>query len=235
MKYLLFTVLLIAFFLPAQAQNKKKLLRDGNREYSKSGFNDSELSYRKAIDIDPAYLDAEFNLGDALYRQDKFEEANEKFKKLSSNELKNNNRAEAYYNLGNSFLKSNKLEEGIEAYKDALRLDPSNLEAKHNLAYAQDQLQQQQQQDQDDKKDQNDNQENKEDDPSSQDQQDQEKQDDNKEEKSQDQQEQESEQRMSKEDAERLLQALAADEKEVQEKVKKAKAAKQKIRTLKEW
>jgi alpha-galactosidase/6-phospho-beta-glucosidase family protein len=123
------------------------------------------------------------------------------------------------------------LQESIEAYKNSLRLKPDNLEAKYNLAYAQDllrkqQQEQQQQQQNKDNKDQNKDQENKE---QEQKQDDQQKQNDDKQQKPQDQQS------ISKEDAERLLNALANDEKNVQEKVKLAKAAKTKVKTLKNW
>jgi alpha-galactosidase/6-phospho-beta-glucosidase family protein len=147
------------------------------------------------------------------------------------------------YNLGNSLLMANKLQESIEAYKNSLKLKPENLEAKYNLAYAQDQLrkqqeqqkqQQQQQQQNKDNKNQNKDQEKKEEENKKQDQkqQDQEKQDNNQQQKQQDQQQQQS---ISKEDAERLLNAIANDEKNVQEKVKLAKAAKARVKTLKNW
>jgi tetratricopeptide (TPR) repeat protein len=220
---------LIINIIPASAQKERKLLRNGNRNYARDVFDESELSYRKALDIDPAYFDAEFNLGDVLYRQEKYEEATNKFNKLSLSELEKDKRAESFFNLGNSQLKAEKLEESIEAYKNSLRIDPNNLEAKHNLAYVQDLFQEQQQQQQ-----QQDNQDQNQD-------KDKDQQQNNEENNSQDQQEEneqeqeQNEQQMSREDAERLLQALAADENEVQEKVKKAKAARQKVRTLKEW
>ncbi len=52
------------------------------------------------------------------------------------------------YNLGNSLLMANKVQESIDAYKGSLKLDPDNMEAKYNLAYAQDLLKEQQQQQQ---------------------------------------------------------------------------------------
>jgi alpha-galactosidase/6-phospho-beta-glucosidase family protein len=129
---------------------------------------------------------------------------------------------------------ANKVQESIEAYKNSLKTDPGNMEAKYNLAYAQDLLkqqqeqQQQQQQNQDNKdknKDQNKDQENK-------DEQEQQKQD---QEKNDQQQQEQQQQKISKEDAERLLNAIANDEKEVQEKVKLEKAAKARVKTMKNW
>jgi Mg-chelatase subunit ChlI len=151
-------------------------------------------------------------------------------------------RSESMYNLGNSLLMANKLQESIEAYKNSLKLKPENMEAKYNLAYAQDLLkkqqeqqnQQQQKQQNKDNKDRKKDQEKKEDENKKQDQKqnNQDKQDNQQEQKQQDQQQQQS---ISKEDAERLLNAIANDEKNVQEKVKLAKAAKDRVKTLKNW
>jgi hypothetical protein len=135
---------------------------------------------------------------------------------------------------------ANKLQESIEAYKNSLKLKPENMEAKYNLAYAQDLLkkqqdqQKQQQQQNKDNKDQNKDKEKKKDENKKQDQKqnNQDKQDNKQEQKQQDQQQQQS---ISKEDAERLLNAIANDEKNIQEKVKLTKAAKDRVKTLKNW
>jgi tetratricopeptide (TPR) repeat protein len=212
------------------AQADKKLIRQGNREYEKNRYPESEIFYRKAIDKNKESADAVFNSGDALYKQKKYEDAGNQFietHKMNEDKVK---KSTSLYNLGNSFLMANKLQESIEAYKNSLKLKPDNPEAKYNLAYAQDLLrkQQQEQQQQQQNKD-NKDQEKKEQD---QKQDDQEKQNDDKQQKQQDQQEQQS---ISKEDAERLLNSIANDEKNVQEKVKLAKAAKAKVKTLKNW
>ncbi len=45
--------------------------------------------------------------------------------------------AEVYYNLGNAYFKQGELAQSILAYERALRLDPRNEDAKHNLRFAQ--------------------------------------------------------------------------------------------------
>lgn len=240
-RHLLIFILALLSLVPAYGQKERKYTRQGNRDYSESNFENSEMLYRRAIDVDPSFDKALFNLGDALYKQEKFEEAMDKFSQLSEKEMDKGSLAGSYYNLGNSLLKSGKIEESIEAYKDALRNDPGNQMAKYNLAYAQDLLQQQQQQQQqqnqqqDQNDDQDQDQQNEQQDKSEEeDQQDSEQQQqDNQNQENSEQQQQQP--RMSKEDAERLLQALAENEKDVQEKVKKAKAAKARVRTVKNW
>ena len=223
MRYILLLFILLVAAKDAVGQKERKQVRAGNKEYRNIQFGDSELSYRRALDADPGYSDASFNLGNSLYKQKKYEDAQERFGALSSSELDRRSRSESLYNLGNSLLKSDKVEESIEAYKNSLRLKPDNPEAKYNLAYAQDLLQQQQDQQngqQQENGEQNDQQQ---------------QQDKNDQQDRSEQEQQQNEQKMTREDAERLLQALANNEQEVQEKVIKEKAAKMRVRTLKNW
>jgi Ca-activated chloride channel homolog len=236
------TLLFFCVPLLIEAQSDKKFIRQGNKEFEKSSYSESEISYRKAYDKNNQMSDAIFNIGDALYKQNKYEEAAKQFSDNIDRNDDKRKKSDGYYNLGNSMLKSNKIQESIEAYKNSLKMRPGNEDAKYNLAYAQDLLkkqQQQQQQQQDkDNKDKQDNKDNK-------DNKDQKKDDKNKDQnqdkkdQSQDQnkadQQQQQQQGMSKEDAQRLLNALANDEKKVQEKVKLAKAEKAKVRTVKNW
>ena len=53
-------------------------------------------------------------------------------------------RAQAYYNMGNSFYRQGQFAEAIAAYKEALKLNPDDQDAKHNLELAQQQLEKQQ-------------------------------------------------------------------------------------------
>jgi len=232
-KKLLFILSFLTFSSLLSAQADRKLIREGNRDYLKGKYAESELAYRKASDRNNKSLDARFNTGDALYKQNKFEEAAKIFTENAGSTVDKKKKADSFYNLGNSLLNSKKLPESIEAYKNSLKLDPTNAHAKYNLAYAQDQLKQQQQlialrkaMDEENK----DNKNQKDQDKNKDQQKDQDKQQDQKDKKQQEQQ-----QGISKDDAQRLLDALANDEKKVQEKVKKEKAAKGRVKTVINW
>jgi len=218
-------------------QADKKLIRQGNSEYEKNKFQESEIYYRKAIDKNKESADALFNAGDALYKQKKYVDAGNQFIETHKMNEEKDKKSASMYNLGNSLLMAGKIEEGIEAYKNSLRLNPDNPEAKYNLAYAQDLLQQQQQQQQQQNNESQDQNKNQDKQDSEDREQEQEKDNEEKQanQQQQQQQNQTEEQTISKEDAERLLNALANDEKNVQEKVKRAKAAKAKVKTLKNW
>src|SRR5664280_3554361 len=141
--FLLFSF--VIFSATLNGQTDKKFIRKGNREYEKNKFSDSEISYRKAIDKNKQSPDALFNVGDALYKQNKFEEAGKQFTENVSENYDKSKKSAGLYNLGNSLLKANKLQESIEAYKSSLKLRPDNREAKYKLSYAQDLLKLQQQ------------------------------------------------------------------------------------------
>jgi len=250
---------LILFFVNVNAQQERKFIRQGNREYDKAiidsvttdttRYQNSEVDYRKALEKDPNNWDASYNLANSLYKQGKFEEASKQYQAVAG--MANNEKedlAKAFHNLGNSYLNTNKLSEAIEAYKNSLRNNPNDYDTKYNLAWAQQKMQQQQQQQQQNQ-DQDQDQENQDKQDKEQQQQnknDQEKQDEQQQQQQNQQQNQEKEQQqaqqqeqqqnqISKEDAMRILEALQNDEKQVQEKVQKQKVQPKKRTTQKDW
>ena len=122
----------------------RDLVREGNRQYKAEKAVDAETSYRRALDVDDKSDLATFNLGNALYRQQKYEEAGREFEKAASGTTDKMGKARAYHNLGNAYLQQQKLKEGIEAYKQALRNNPNDADTKYNLSYALNMLKQQQ-------------------------------------------------------------------------------------------
>jgi Ca-activated chloride channel family protein len=215
------------FLIPGTlyAQGERKYIRQGNKEYFDDAYDQSEIKYRKALEKDLSSYEGNFNLGDALYKQQKYEDASRRFVDIAGKQSSSKDLGKIYYNLGNSLLQSGKVEESIEAYKNALRNNPDDLEAKHNLAYAMNLLQKQQQQQQ---QQQNQNQDNK-------DKQNEQKQDQDKQNQQQQQQQEQQKDKISEEDARRLLEALQQDEKQLQEKLKKQMARSQRVVVLKEW
>jgi len=232
----IFTLLAINTF----AQQERKYIRQGNKKFENGNFDKAEVLYRKAVDKKDDSYNATFNIGDALYKQEKYEDAINQFSDLANQELTKEDKAKIYHNLGNSLLQNKKIKESIEAYKHALRTNPSDMDTKYNLAYAQKLLKQQQnqQQNKNQNKDQNkDNQKNKdkENEQDKQNKNNQDKQKDQQDQQNKDKQQQQSKPEISKQNAERILQALANDEKKTQQKVKEQKAKAAKVKVVKDW
>ena len=231
MKKISIFILLISLSYNIQSQNKKTLIRDGNNLYNDSSYNMAEMQYRKSLEKDQDYFNASFNLADAIYKQERYEESSSLFDALKDNAKNNIDLAKINHNLGNSLLKENKTDQAIEAYKNALRQNPTDEDTRYNLAYAQKvKKQEEQQKDQQENKDQ-DKKEEKKQEEQQKDQQEN-KDQDKKEEKKQEEQQKED---MSKEDAEKMLEALQQREKKLQEKLQKRKGKGQKIKILKDW
>lgn len=263
MKQFVLILLMVAFSAVVFGQNERKFVRNGNKLFMEAvkdttrldttRFSNAETEYRKALNKKPADVKWNYNLADALYKQNRFEEAAGKFNEVEEKLETPEEKSRALHNLGNSQLMQEKLDESIESYKKALRNNPGDLDTKYNLAYAQmlkdkkEKQDQEQEKNQDQDKDQNKdkeqdqnqdqkNDQNK-DNQDQQDQQDQQNQNQqNKDQQQQEQQQQPQQNKISKENAEQLLQALQNDERDIQDKVKKAKAAKaKKTKVEKEW
>lgn len=228
------------------AQEPNNHITKGNSLYKDGKYGDAEVSYREGQTAGADAFISGFNLGDALFKQERYEEAAAAFQSLPQLTEDSDKKASAYHNLGNSFLKAQKYQESVDAFKQSLRNNPSDLDTKYNLAYAKRMLQQQQQQDQqkqdqnqDQKKDKKQEQDKKGDNKDDkQDKQDkQEKGDKPKDEKGEkDQQEQPKDGKISKEDAERMLDALNQDEKKIRDRLEAQKVKRgSKGKVEKDW
>jgi len=148
MKTLALTLLIfILSFQSSISQKDKSLIRQGVKKYESGNFEDAEIQFRKSLEENPKSSTAKFNLGSSLYRQQKVDEAAEKFQELSNSTSDKLLSSEAYYNYGNSLLTKQDYKSAIEAYKNALRKNPKDMEAKYNLEYAKQMLANQQNQD----------------------------------------------------------------------------------------
>ena len=127
-------LLLMPFCLSAQVDRKE--VRAGNRHYDKGNWQKAEIEYRKAQVKDTASFAANFNLSDALYRQENYEEAGKALERLKDTAPESVNAADYYYNLGNVACMKKDWEAAVEAYKQSLLRNPGDVEAKENLAYA---------------------------------------------------------------------------------------------------
>ena len=231
-KHLIFPLLICCFTFSAFSQNENKHIRKGNNLYDDGKYTESQASYLKALEENSKSFSGAFNLADALYKQENYDEAASQFDVLSKSTPDKILKAKALHNQGNSLLKANKFEESITAYKNALKNNPGDNDTRYNLAYAQQMLKQQQQQEKEDeeKKDKN---EEKKDEEEKKDKEDQ-QQEDKKEEQNEQQQEQPKKDQLSKEEAQRLLDALNNEEKKVQDKLNKKKAG-VKVQIEKDW
>lgn len=118
------------------AQSARSLARKGNQAYKKEAYSEAEVKFRKSLKAGSDFNKARYNLANTLIKQKRYKQAAQKFNEVVENAESKAVKAKAYHNMGNAFLKAQKLDKSIKAYKNALRLNPQNEEARYNLSYA---------------------------------------------------------------------------------------------------
>lgn len=229
-KYIgLFFLLIAATTVDAQ-KAERDLIRKGNRMYNDSVYENAEVNYRKALEINPKSTVAMYNLANTLMQQNKLQEAMEQFAGAAKVEKEKPNLAQIYHNMGVIFQSQKDYAKAIEAYKESLRNNPKDDETRYNLALAQKLLKDQQQDQQN-----QDNQQNQQKQEEKQDQQQNQQQNQNNDQQQKPPQQQKQDNQMSKENAEQLLNSVMQDEKDVQDKVKKQQQVIKGNRLEKDW
>ena len=230
MRYSLMLILLgISSLLFAQKEAPD--IRHGNRDYNKDNFAEAEVDYRRGLEKNNQSYEAHYNLGDALFRQNKYPEAAEEFMKAAQviDPKKDKQKAaKTYHNLGNSLFAQQQYDKAIAAYQQSLRANPKDNDTRYNMVKAMQMLQQQQQQQQQNQQNQDQQQQQQE-----QQQQQQEQEQNQDQQQQEQQQQQQDEQQMDQETAEQILQALEQDEQDTQEKLQRQQGSKRRVE--KDW
>lgn len=239
---LFFSIILLFAITGVSAQQlpERGLVRKGNRQFDKGNYEQSIERYTKALETAPQNFEAGYNLGNALYKAERYDKAEQTIRGAAADSLRaDEERAEAFYNLGNAQFKQEKYTEALESYKQSLRLNPTDQQAKYNYAYTK-RLLDQNKDDQEQEKEKDKEQEKKD--------QEQQKQDQNepkddkgepKEDQDQSQEDQQQEQPsqpqtgIPQQEQEQMLDAIQAQEDKTQEKLKEKQGVV--VRGKKNW
>ncbi len=120
-------------------------LSKGNEFYKNAEFDLAEKQYRMAVEHGNEVTIAQYNLANTLVRQKKYKEATTVLQNLLQTKLPPNTKAAVYYNQGVVYTKQRDLLNSIDAYKNVLRIDPDDVQARENLQKALLELKKQQQ------------------------------------------------------------------------------------------
>lgn len=212
MRSLLTIILLLLPLLPSSAQDDRRDVRRGNRQFRKENYRAAEIDYRKAVLKDSTSLKAQYNLASALYREQDYDSA---AKALETVGEAGEGSSDYHFNAGDIALARQDYQAAVEYFRQSLLLNPSDLDAKENYTYAKKMLENRQNQG---SGQQNQNQQNQ-------------NQQDNDQQGGQDQRQdggngrsQDAPSGISRQQASQMLKAIQAKEDETQEKVKREKA-----------
>ena len=248
--------LLAVVSLCCGCDKEKNALREGNKQFEKKAFDKAESAYRNSLAADSLYKTAEYNLAAASYKQgksDKLLSAAQYYESylLSLDHNDTLQTSACTYDMANTYFQISQsdsikaseqsklfLQKAAELYKQSLRLNPQDTNAKYNLALTQHLLkeeeqqkndrQQQQQQDQNQQQNQQQQQQKQQQQQSNNQNQDKNKQNDNR--------QMSSGENKDKKQMEKMLEALKNNEKRTLNKIKrKEDASAQKRRIEKDW
>lgn len=248
--------LLAVVSLCCGCDKEKNALREGNKQFEKKAFDKAESAYRNSLAADSLYKTAEYNLAAASYKQGKSDKLLSAAKYYESYllSLDHNDTLQTSactYDMANTYFQISQsdsikaseqsklfLQKAAELYKQSLRLNPQDTNAKYNLALTQHLLkedeqqkndqQQQQQQDQNQQQNQQNQQQKQQQQQSNNQNQDKNKQNDNR--------QMSSGENKDKKQMEKMLEALKNNEKRTLNKIKrKEDASAQKRRIEKDW
>lgn len=231
MRIRIIIAILSLFLAPSSvlfAQKEASDVRRGNREYNKQNYTEAEVNYRRGLEKNKNGYEAHYNLGDALFKQDKYADAQAEFEtaaKMLDKKEDKTRYAKAMHNIGNCQFAQQQYDKAVAAYQESLRANPADNDTRYNLVKSMQMLQQQQQQQQQNQQ----NQDQKQD----QQQQNQQNQDQQEQQEQQQQQQEQNDDQMDKETAEQILQALEQDEQDTQEKMQRQQGRKKRVE--KEW
>ncbi|XZF12869.1 tetratricopeptide repeat protein [Chitinophagaceae bacterium MMS25-I14] len=255
-KYVIIAIAFCCGYTVVSAQ-ERKLIKEGNNLYEQKKYKEAAAVYQQALQKNPSNMTGMFNLGNALYQGKQVDAARNVMTATAKNAKDKMEKSGAQYNLGNTYMDEKKWQDAVDYYKQSLRNNPQDADAKYNLSYAYTMMKKDQQngggkdknKDQQNKDQQNKNQQNQQNkdqqnkDQKNKDQQGKDKQDkdqqnkDQQDQKDKDNQEgQHPEQRpgkLSEKQADQILNALQQEEKNLQEKKQKAKGVP--VKMDKDW
>ena len=227
----------------AQKMPERGWTRVGNIAHLLKSFPHSVAAYEKALEQNPDLFEAQYNLASAMIETQRYDAAEKILSTLALDTLRTEKeRRDILYNLGNAQFAQQKYDKALKSYRDVMRMNPDDEDAKFNYAYTklmqqqqqqqQDQNQNQDQQQQEQNQDQNQDNKDKGQNDQNQDDQNQDKEDKNNpqnqnnspqnQDKQKEQQQQNNTPRngISPEQQEAMLQAIQAEEDKTQDKLK---------------
>jgi Ca-activated chloride channel homolog len=139
------TVAILANPLIAKSESPASKNREGNRLFTEGRYEEAEKAYLEAQVKSPGKPEILYNLGNSLIKQGKYPNGIQALRQ-SADAGDKRIETDSFYNTGNALYSMGDFKGSAESFIEALKLDPADKDAKHNLELA---LQKIQQQDQD--------------------------------------------------------------------------------------
>lgn len=110
--------------------------RKGNEAYENEDYTTAETHYMAALELDPENEELYFNLGNALAKQGKVEDAIQAYMQFTSLAETPQQKALGEYNIGTLLSENEQWKPAVQHLKNALKYNPDDLDARHNFERA---------------------------------------------------------------------------------------------------
>lgn len=208
-------------------KRERNSIKEGNKLYGDKRYAEAEVAYKKALEENPDNATAQFNLASTYLKQrgeDLTNKGDSLIRTADAMLAKVSQDAKlaepSFYDRGNVAYKAEDYASAIEMYKNALRRNPENNQARENLRMAQLKKQEQDQQNQNQNDDQQNQDKNQQDQNKNQDQQnEQNKQDQNKQDQNKEKEQKQQQGGLSDASAQQILKAMEDKENGTRQKV----------------
>lgn len=134
--YIAYIFTFFGFFYSFAQESYKTLIYEGNQQFEKGNYEGSSSKFMGAVKQNPKDFAAHYNLGNALYKQKKYDEAKAEYEKASALAQTKADKTAALYNQGNVYMQSENPQKAAELYKQALKYDPYNETVRKNYEIA---------------------------------------------------------------------------------------------------
>lgn len=117
-------------------ENYRTLVHEGNQKFDGKDYDGASSKYMEAVKSNDKDFTAHYNMGNALYKSKKYEEAKAEFEKAEKLSQTLPDKAAALHNLGNTYMQMSQPEKAADYYKKALKQNPYSEATRKNYEIA---------------------------------------------------------------------------------------------------
>ncbi|AZA90419.1 photosystem I assembly protein Ycf3 [Chryseobacterium nakagawai] len=135
----IFLSFIVAFFFSSflfGQENYRTLVHEGNQKFDGKDYDGASSKYMEAVKSNDKDFTAHYNMGNALYKNKKYEEAKAEFEKAQQLSQTLPDKAAALHNLGNTYMQMNQPEKAADYYKKSLKQNPYSEATRKNYEIA---------------------------------------------------------------------------------------------------
>ncbi len=125
----------VVLLLMACGQMPDQINNSGHDPYASGDYASALEAYESARSSVPTAAEPHYNIGNTLYRMGQFDGSINDYDESLRYATKDL-RSRGFFNRGNAAFQTQQYLQAVEGYKEVLRMNPDDLDAKHNLELA---------------------------------------------------------------------------------------------------